>query len=106
MRLEAHRGEIAERPGGGRGEAGHGAGIHQPGGTTSYIFYLSHARNVGMAAADEVPVPRARHRIAVLGIVHDEDLPPAELEARVGAVVLQLPIAVARPARERDRVAQ
>src|SRR5437867_1514238 len=98
MRLEAHRGEIAERPRRRRGEAGHGTGVHQPSGTTSYIFYLFHARDVGMAAADEVPVPRARHRIAVLGIVHDEDLAPAELEARVGAVILQLPVAVARPA--------
>ena len=69
------------------------------------FFTLLHARLVRVAAAHEVPVAGAGHRVAVLRIV-DEDPAPAELEARVRPVVVQLPVALARPARERHRVAE
>ena len=65
----------------------------------------SHARRLRVAAAHEVPVAGAGHGVAVLGVVHDEDAPPAELEARVGAVVLQQPAALAHLEVQRLRVA-
>src|SRR5438132_1523879 len=58
-----------------------------------------------MAAADEVPLPGAGEGIAVFRIVHRENLLSSELEARVGAVVLELPVPFAHPAREGTLVA-
>jgi len=49
-----------------------------------------------MPAADEVELSGAGEGVAVGIVVHDEDAPPAELEARVRAVVLQEPAARAR----------
>src|SRR5690348_15647030 len=59
-----------------------------------------------MAAADEIPVAGARHRVAVFRIVDDEDAPRAERQPRIGTVILELTIAFARPARERDGIAE
>src|SRR5713226_4275653 len=52
--FEAHRGQIAERPGGRRGEPGDGAGIDQPGPASLDVRHLLDACAVRMAAADEV----------------------------------------------------
>ena len=57
-------------------------------------------------AANEIPFAGAGHRVTVFRVVHQEDLAPAELQASVGAVILELPACLAPPARERDRVAE
>src|ERR1051325_9548105 len=106
MPLESHRSKIAQHPGRRGGEPGHRAGIDEPGLAALDVCHLARAHDVGMTAADEVPVAGAGHAIAVLGVVHDENAAPGDLEARVRAVVVELPIALARPARERHLVAE
>src|SRR5688572_25148563 len=59
-----------------------------------------------VAAAHQVPVAGARHRIAVLRVVNYEYLASAELEPRVRAVIVKLAVAVSRPAGKRNRVAE
>src|SRR5687768_15854314 len=105
MRLELHCSKIAQHPGRGRGEPGHRSRIYEPSLAALHVRDLLNRCLVRMAAAHEVPVPGARHCVAVLRIMHDEDAPSPELEARVWTVVLQLPATVACPARQRDRVA-
>src|SRR5881398_1279621 len=105
MRLEAHRAEIAESPRRRRRKPGNGPGVDEPRLAALDVRHLLDAGYVRMPAAHEIPVPGARHGVAVLGIVHYEDFPSPHFQPSIGTVVLQLPIAVARPPRERDRVA-
>src|SRR5207302_3618907 len=87
--LVAHRVEIAQHPGRRCGEAGDGSWIDQPGAAALHGRNALDARLVGMPAAHQVPVPGAGHRIAVLRVVHLKDLSSAQLQASVGAVVVQ-----------------
>src|SRR5712692_2209507 len=84
--LVAHRVEIAQHPGRRRGEAGDGSWIDEPGAAALHGRDALDARLVGVPAAHQVPVPGAGHRIAVLRVVHQEDLSSAQLQARVRAV--------------------
>src|SRR5438270_374006 len=102
--LVAHRVKIAQHPGRRRGEAGDGAGIDEPGAAALHGRDALDARLMGVPAAHQVPVSGAGHRIAVLGVVHQEDLSTAQLQARVGAVVLEQPAARARQIVQRKRV--
>src|SRR5437773_12386424 len=97
MQVEAHRLEVAEHPRGRRSEAGDGSGIDEPGTAALHSGDLFHRRYVGMSAANEVPVAGARHCVAVFRIVNEEDLSSVELEARVGAVVMEQPATCLRP---------
>src|SRR3989304_4228645 len=87
MQVEAHRREVAEHPGGRSGEAGYGSGIHEPALAALDAGDLAYFRLVRVPAADQVPLAGARHGVAVVVIVHDEDPPAGEFDARVDAVV-------------------
>src|SRR6267143_9468 len=102
--LVAHRVEIAEHQGRRRGEAGDGSGIDEPGAAALHGRDALDARLVGVPAAHQVPVPGAGHRIAVLRVMHQEDFSSAQLQARVGAVVVEQSAARARQIVQRERV--
>src|SRR5205085_6674570 len=106
MPLESHCSKIAQHPGGRRRETGHRAGVYEPRLAALYVRHVLDAGVVRMAAAHEVPVACAGHTVPVLGIVHDENAASGKVEARVRTVVAELPVALARPAGERHRVAE
>ncbi len=56
-------------------------------------------------ATDDIPVAGARHRVTVVGIVDDEDAPPAEVESGIAAVILQQALAALRDDIQHLRVA-
>src|SRR6267143_4977894 len=60
------------------------------------------ARLMGVPAAHQVPVSGAGHRIAVLRVVHQEDFSSVQLQARVGAVVVEQSAARARQIVQRE----
>jgi 3-oxoacyl-[acyl-carrier protein] reductase len=104
--LELQRVEIAEYPRCRRGEAGDRSRIDEPRRAVPDVGHALDRGNVRMTAAHEVPVARAGQRVAVFGIVHDEDAPSAHLDATVGTVVAQQAVAFVRPAAERHGVAE
>ena len=105
-KVEPHRRKIGEDPCRRRSESRDGARIHEPRRSVLDVVHALDARDMRMTAANEIPIAGARHRIAVLGIVNDEDAPSGQIETRVGAVIRQLSVAFACSAVERYRVAQ
>ena len=104
--VELHRREVAEDPRRGRCQRRHRAGVGEPGLPALDVGDLLDAGAVRMAAADEVPLACARHRVAVVGVVHQEDPPSAEFDARVRAVIFEQPAALSRQPVQHDRIAQ
>ena len=71
--MKSHRLKVTENPCARSGETCDRTGVDEPSRAVLYVVNALTAGDVRMAAADEVPLTRARHCVTVFGVVNNED---------------------------------